>query len=178
MKQLIYKIIALLSVLLGGLGPQVASGQAAAPPSFAVLPTVAVLTMAAPAAPELNSAASPAFSGDVCHQTGESVSLMLWQGCQTLALSEIDLDFRVTVLGQPSYLPELVLEVSKVVWEQGPQLSSSSRGVSPAVIPSGSMFEPDTIKSVSPLALTSPASSERVVAGVDRIGFRSAVMRC
>lgn len=137
MKQLIYKIIAIASVLLSGLGPQVASGQAQPIQPAAPDRDSQVVLEIGSAVSAIGTMTNVSVQQDIttCDNSAGSVSIMLWQGCGILNISQMNPDYTLAVLAEPANLPEVALQTNQDSLGMVPILSANNNGADLGIIP-------------------------------------------
>lgn len=179
MRQILYKLIAITSVLLSGLGPQVASGQA---DKFEPIPIAAENKVVL----ELSSSASSAVmvtdsllktDAVLCGTSSDTVSLMLWQGCNSIAISEVRTDYAVALLSAPNNLPEIAIKTTQDSFIPLPVLTSSDNNIDTGIVPAtGIKAQNESIREWTLKPAGSIASES--VRSVLLNGNRLVVMRC
>ncbi|QQS22721.1 hypothetical protein IPM19_03770 [bacterium] len=137
MRQILYKIIAITSVLLSGLGPQVASGQANKfEPISPATENKAVLELANSASSTVTITNSlPKADAVLCGSSSDTVSLMLWQGCNSIAISEARTDYAVALLSVPNNLPEIAIKTTQDSFIPEPVLAPSDKRADAGIVP-------------------------------------------
>lgn len=118
MKQNLYKIIAIVSVMLGALGPQVASGQTLNTPQNTIdqaSTSYSISVISAPAVPV--AIVSHVSVGKTCSTDAElaSPNQLLWQGCGSLAIAQDQQLPKLAVVSQPNFVPQLAVQTAGAV---------------------------------------------------------------
>lgn len=129
MKQIAYKIIVIASVLLGALGPQVASGNSVSgevsTPSQGQISAMQVIDSPYKATNlSATDYVNPACSSQLDFTR---LDLLLWQGCNQLDLAPQPKTPQIVVISQPTYLPTLIAQTPSSSWNLKMVLSSGGR---------------------------------------------------
>ncbi len=182
MKQTFYKIIAIASVLLGALGPQVASGSVQVM-SKQVLPQPVTSNYSLDLSQEPTSQVSVQIQFQQEQQCwmatdGSRLDLMLWTGCNSLAIApslQQSLP-SLAVVSQPEQLPAVIVQDSVSLTAQASFDSGSSRENS--VIPSlGFNFKVSTTEVVANATVNRLSLTEAPLFNSSN-NLRTIVMRC
>lgn len=178
MKQLIYKIIALVSILLGSLGPQVASGNhtnTASPlhsdTDFQLESTESVAT------PQLELDGLDTNGTGLCSVFADSVGLLLWQGCNTIAMDNSTSSYQLALLSTPSEQPELQLAASSPALATSPDLTAGGNTQSIGIFTVALGMKNNSIQQHDPV-VSNPFSISFNSKSNQSLSHRSMVMRC
>ncbi len=178
MKQLIYKIIALVSILLGSLGPQVASGNYTntasslhSDPGFQLASTESV------AIPQVELDGLDTSGTGLCSVFNDSVGLLLWQGCNTIAIDNSTNSYQLALLSTPSEQPELQLAASSPALATSPDLKARGNTQSIGIFTVALGMKNNTIQQHD-LAVSNSLSISFNSKPNQPLSYRSMVMRC
>ncbi len=184
MKQITYKIIVIASVLLGALGPQVASGSINGNSEEAV-PTFTTPVQLS----SIQLSDSPLDSTSVSNKEYVDLScssqlgsirldLLLWQGCgNQLGIAPQPEIPQVVVISQPTYLPTVVAQTSTSSWNLKMLLGSQDRSENSVLPMLGFSFKPEAVSKV--VVLESSARLFKAASNFDQKNYMQIiVMRC
>lgn len=168
MKQNFYKIIAIVSVLLGVLGPQVASGKTdvTSVPEDYNYTKVSLNVVSTPTSVGSVEVKTSSLGGCATQNESLRLDLLLWQGCNTLAIAPEESLPNLAVVSQPTSVPTLANE-SRTNYSQQESISSAHSQEN-FIIPISSLalrtpsFEKQSVTIAEPQVVRNNISSNQI----------------
>lgn len=177
MTKLTLKILTSLSLALGLLGPQVASG--AAPQAHTPAPvraSVGTVSFADTASQtvvvtttQLDCAAEPVEPG--------RMDLLIWQACGSLMVQEQPEAPAIMVVSQPADIPTLAAAQSDIDWFETASLNKTNSHHEPLVIPATISLSPRSERGTPQLLVAKPFPADQQIISTQN-SFTNISMRC